>query len=127
MAKLVLFSLRRQAFLSVCFPLAAVVILSLPVSVFSIKFSCSLLGGGIVWGVSQGYLAIKLFRRIETDPGRFVVLFYISEMIKLILAALLFILILKWTSASFIFLLAGYLCAQILFVFVIVYFFAFRK
>src|SRR5258708_4176224 len=101
MAKLVLPAIRKQAYLRVCWPLGIIFIISFVVLVFSTIFSYSILLGGIIWFLPHGYVAIKLFQHIETQPKRFIALFYKSETIKLILVALLFILAVKWLSVSF--------------------------
>jgi len=115
MARLVLPAIRKQAYLSVCLPLGGVVIVSLVALIFSIILSYSIALGGIIWFLPHGYAAIKLFHHIETKPKRFMVMFYKSEIIKLISVALLFILVVKWIPASFPGLLVGYLCAQMIF------------
>jgi F0F1-type ATP synthase assembly protein I len=115
MAKLVLPAIRKQAYLSVMWPLGIVSIVSLAACVFSTLLSYSMLLGGIIWFLPQGYVAIKMFHSIETQPKRFIALFYKSETIKLLFIALLFILVVKWFSVSMAGLVAGYLCAQMFF------------
>jgi len=115
MARLILPAIRKQAYLSVCLPLGGVVIVSLAALIFSAILSYSILLGGIIWFLPHGYAAIKLFHHIETKPKRFMMVLYKSEIIKLILVALLFILVVKWIPASFVGLIAGYLCAQVIF------------
>ena len=115
MAKLVLPAVRKQAYMSVCWPLGSVLIVSLAALIFSTIFSYSMLLGGMIWFLPSGYFAIKLFHYVETDPRRFIALFYKNEVIKLVFVALLFILVVKWIPVSFVGLLAGYLCAQVVF------------
>ncbi len=115
MARLVLPAIRKRAYLSVCSSLGGVVIVSLMALIFSVMLSYSILLGGIIWFLPHGYAAIKLFHHIETKPKRFMMVFYKSEITKLILVALLFILVMKWIPASFVGLIAGYLCAQVIF------------
>ncbi len=115
MARLILPAIRKQAYLSVCLPLVGVAIGSLVALIFSDQLSYSILLGGIIWFLPHGYVAIKLFHHIETKPKRFVMMFYKSEVIKLILVALLFILVVKWIPVIVVGLLVGYLCAQVIF------------
>lgn len=115
MARLILPAIRKQAYLSVCFPLGGVMVVSLAALIFSTILSYSIVLGGIIWFLPHGYAAIKLFHHIETKPKRFMMIFYKSEIIKLLLVALLFILVVKWIPASFFGLLVGYLCAQMIF------------
>jgi F0F1-type ATP synthase assembly protein I len=115
MAKLILPALRKQVYLSVCLPLGVVMLVSLAALIFSVMLSYSIVLGGIIWFLPQGYTAVKLFHHIETTPKRFMMIFYKSEIVKLALVALLCILVMKWIPASFVGLLAGYLCAQVIF------------
>jgi ATP synthase protein I len=113
--KLILPSLRKKVYLSVFFPLAVVLLASVVMLMFSGERGVSLLLGGIVWVVPQGYVAVRLFHRIETDPKRFMAAFYKSELLKLALAAFLFIAVMKWIPLQVIYFLGGYFCAQVVF------------
>jgi F0F1-type ATP synthase assembly protein I len=116
MAKLILTSIRKQAYYSVCLPLGGVALISLAALVFSpVFFSYSILLGGVLWFLPQGGVALRLFQHIETNPKRFILLFYRSEIVKLIGVGLLFIVVMKWIPANFIGIILGYLFAQVIF------------
>ena len=113
--KLILPSIQKKAYFSVLIPLVVVLIIGLAVLTVSKSGGYSFLLGGMLWFIPQGVVAIRLFRRIEADPKRFIVAFYKNEVLKLILAACLFILVVKWIPLSILSFLGGYLCAQVVF------------
>lgn len=109
MSKLVLHSLRNAAYRLVTIP-ASVIIISSVITLFfaDTKFAYSIGLGGCVWILPNFYFAYKLFHRIETRAKNFVSVFYRTELLKLVLSALLFIAIVKWLPVTLSAILIGY-------------------
>ena len=114
MNKLLLPSLKQKAYLSIAIPWVCTVIIGCMTALFSAPWAYSLYLGSVLWGVPQSIIAVRLFRRIEMQPARFMRKFYQSEVIKLLLVALLFILMVKWTCVPVEGLLLGYFIAQVI-------------
>jgi F0F1-type ATP synthase assembly protein I len=115
MGKVVLPTTRRKVYQGVIFSLGSMVLISFIAFFFQKQIGYSILLGGVLWFLPEFYVAHRLFHRIETDPKRAVMIFYRSEIVKLFLVALLFILVLKELPVSFLGLIAGYFAAQVLF------------
>jgi F0F1-type ATP synthase assembly protein I len=115
MSKLTLPCTRKKAYVSVIVPLSGVIVVGLIALIFSSLLSYSIWLGGFLWFFPNGYVAIKLFHTIETEPKRFVMQFYKSEIVKLLMVALLFILVAKWIPVNMMGIFAGYMSAQIIF------------
>jgi F0F1-type ATP synthase assembly protein I len=116
MSKLVLPTTRKQAYRSVLIPIAITAAISVVTLLFtSAEFTKALMLGGMCWFLPHAYVAYKLFHQIETNPKHFLIVFFRAEILKLTFVAVLFIAIIKLLSINFIVLLAGYLCAQLLF------------
>jgi F0F1-type ATP synthase assembly protein I len=119
MSKLVLPTTRKHAYRSVLIPMTITAIVSALAMLFTtMENALALLLGGTSWFVPHAYAAYKLFHQIETNPKHFLIVFFRTEIFKLIFVAVLFIVIIKLLSLNFACLIAGYLCAQLLFVIV---------
>lgn len=116
MSKLVLPTTRNQAYRSVLIPMAITAIFSALTLFFTtVEIALAILLGGMCWFLPHAYAAYKLFHQIETNPKHFLIVFFRTEIVKLIFVAVLFIVIIKLLSLNFACLIAGYLCAQLLF------------
>lgn len=115
MAKLVLKPMRHAVYRAVAIPLGVVMLGGLALLPFNLKVALSVWLGGFIWFLPNGYFAFKCFHTIETNAKRFIVVFYRTELLKLILVAVLFIIVVKLLSVSLAGLIAGYLCAQMIF------------
>jgi F0F1-type ATP synthase assembly protein I len=114
--KVVLQSMRHTAYLTITIPIAIVVIIGLLAWLFSgAHIAYSIVLGGAIWALPNGYMAFKLFHRIETNAKRFVAVFYTTEFLKLLFIAVLFITVVKLLSVNLAGMLAGYVCAQVAF------------
>jgi ATP synthase protein I len=122
MSKIILPNVRRKAYLSVIISGIALLIMSIiGLIAFSRIIGISILLGGLVWLVPQGYFAVKLFHQIETTPKKFITRFYINEIVKLFFVSILFICYVKFVPANWVGLFAGYFCAQMFFCFSMFY------
>lgn len=116
MSKLALHSLRNAAYRLVAIPASVIIITSVITLIFTnTKFAYSIGLGGCVWILPNFYFAFKLFHRIETQAKNFLSVFYRTELFKLALSFLLFIVIVKWLPITLSAILIGYLIALITF------------
>jgi len=122
MSAIILPFVRRKAYLSITVSSMALAITSFMATViFSRVIGISVLMGGLVWLVPQGYFAVKLFHQIETTPKKFIARFYINEIIKLVLVSILFFSVVRFFTANWGGLFAGYFCTQLFFCFSMFY------
>ncbi|HEV2614071.1 MAG TPA: ATP synthase subunit I [Gammaproteobacteria bacterium] len=115
MGKVVLPATRKRIYRGVSFSLGTIAVISFLAFFFQQQIGYSILLGGVLWFLPECYVVYRLFHRIEMEPRRAVMTFYQSEIVKLLLVALLFILVVKEVPVNFIGLIAGYFTAQILF------------
>lgn len=115
MGKVVLPATRKRIYRGVSFSLGTIVVISFLAFFVHRQIGYSILLGGVLWFLPELYVAYRLFHRIEMEPKRAMLVFYQSEIVKLLLVALLFILVVKEIPVNFLGLIAGYLIAQILF------------
>lgn len=115
MGKVVLPITRKKMYQGVFFSLGSVVLISCLTILFQKQAGYSFLLGGVLWFLPELFRVYRLFHRIEMEPRRVMMKFYLAEMIKLLMVALLFILMVKLFSVSFLWLIAGYFVAQIVF------------
>ena len=115
MGKVVLPVTRKRIYRGVSFSLGTVVLISFLAFFFQKQIGYSILLGGVLWFLPELYVAHRLFHRVEMEPKRAILVFYQSEIVKLLLVALLFILMVKELPVSFLGLIAGYFFAQVSF------------
>ena len=115
MKKLVLPAMRKKIYWPINLSLGGVFLINLVVIVLRQKIELSILMGGIMWFIPQGYMAFRLFHRLETSPKRMMFLFYQTEVIKLCLIGFLFIVFSHVFLGNKLELLVGYLVAQCLY------------
>lgn len=118
MFKSVLYSKRIEALQLVSIPAGIVVITALILLIGSHKdISYSVLMGGLIWLIPNLYFAIKVFstRGAKITPQQLLINFYLAEVTKLALCAILFIIIVKFLPVAILPLLAGYSIAQFAF------------
>ena len=115
MGKVVLPITRKKMYRGVFFSLGSVVLISFLAILFQQQAGFSFLLGGVLWFLPELYRVHRLFHRIEMEPQRAMMLFYLAEVVKLLMVALLFILMVKLFSVNFLWLIAGYFLAQVLF------------
>jgi F0F1-type ATP synthase assembly protein I len=115
MGKVVLPSTRRKVYGGVCFSLGCTVLISFIAFFFQKQIGCSLLLGGVLWFLPELYVAYRLFHRIESSPKHAVMMFYRTEMVKLFLVGLLFILVVKEFPVSILGLIVGYFIGSAVF------------
>lgn len=115
MGKVVLPVTRKKIYRGVSFSLGTVVLFGLLAFFFQKQIGISIWLGGMLWFLPELYVAYRLFHRIETAPKRAMISFYQTEITKLLLVAFLFVLIIKVMTVNILWLILGYLLAQIVF------------
>lgn len=115
MGKVVLPITRKKMYRGVLFSLGTVVLISCLTILFQQQAGFSFLLGGVLWFLPELYRVHRLFHRMEMEPQRAMMLFYLAEVVKLLMVALLFVLMVKLFSVNFLWLIAGYFVAQITF------------
>lgn len=106
---------RKKMYRGVFFSLGSVVLISCFAMLFQKQAGYSFLLGGVLWFIPELFRVYRLFHRMEMHPQQAVMKFYLAEVVKLLMVALLFVLMVKLFSVSFLWFIAGYFVAQITF------------
>ena len=109
---------RVEAMKLVSYPAGIVILAAFILYITGSKTSSiSIVLGGVVWFIPNLYFAYKVFPNTKTalTPQRIVRNFYRAEVIKLLLSALIFIVILKIFAVAMLPFLTGYAAAQVSF------------
>jgi ATP synthase protein I len=118
MPKTALQKKRAEALQLVSLPAGIVILVAVLLYLIGSKTAgISTVLGGLVWFIPNLYFAYKVFPNTKAalTPQRIVRNFYRAEVIKLLLSALIFIVILKTFIVAMLPFLAGYAIAQITF------------
>lgn len=108
---------QNEAYLIVLWQLAGVIILALLVLVIGgVKNGLSVFTGGMCYGLPNLIFVWRVFRFAGARQMiQFMTAFFFGEMMKLILSAILFLIIVKYLSVSLLSMLVGFIGAIISF------------
>jgi len=118
MSKSVLHSKRSEAFQLISIPAGVVIVVSLLLLIVRENdISRAVFLGGLVWLVPNLYFAVKVFSTggAHITPQQMLKNFYLAEVTKLVLCAVLFTVIVKFLAVAVLAMLAGFVMAQVSF------------
>lgn len=117
MANLLKKRIQQEAYLLVFWQLAGVIALALLALIIVGKTSAfSVLAGGMAYGLANLIFVWRVFRFAGAQQmNQFVVAFFLGEMLKLFLSAILFLVIVKYLPVSLLSVLVGFAGAIISF------------
>lgn len=117
MSTLFLPSIRNQAYRWIIISAAVACIISMPIFIFvGVDAGYSALLGGGTWVMPNFYMANRFFANVSAHAATQIIKrFYLSEVIKLFLIGILFIVIVKLVPLRLGYFFIGYLVAQITF------------
>src|SRR3990167_8118140 len=103
--------IQYQAYRIVLWQLLSVAVLSLfAMPFFGIAKSTAVITGGMVYGLPNLLFVWGVFRFVSAQQmPQFVTAFFIGEMLKLMISALLFVMIVNYLSLSLLFTLLGFI------------------
>ncbi len=109
--------IQYQAFRIVYWQMAGVLVFALlALSIRGLMSGFAVLAGGVAYGLPTFLFAWLIFRFVGAQQvAQFMTAFFLGEMIKLILAAMLFIVIVKYLPVSLLSVLIGFIGAIVSF------------
>ena len=109
--------IRGEAYQLVIWQLVAIFLMALcALCVQGLTSSLSLLAGGLVYGLANLLFVWRVFRYAGPEEMvQFVTAFFLGEMLKLIISAFLFLMIVKYLPVSLLSVLAGFIGAIVSF------------
>ena len=121
--------IQHQAYFIVLWQLVGVAVLSLAtLFIAGLYHAYSVLLGGMAYGFANLIFVWRVFRYVGAQQmNQFIVAFFLGEMLKLILSAVLVLIIVKYLAVSLLSLLMGFVGAIISFWLVCMWYFSSKR
>ena len=116
-AKSLKYLIQHEAYTLVFLQLMGVVLLAVAaLPIRGVNSGFSVLMGGLAYGLPNLFFVWRVFRFVGAQQVmQFIAAFFIGEMIKMILSALLFLLVVKYLPVSLLSVLVGFIGAMVSF------------